>query len=124
MEEIYKQILKKFKEELDTDKNADFIEVLFQERSDTLRQAITKNHEYQNVINELNNADVKIENKFDNGKEIIFAIGEHEEKMCEAQSVSEKLMYQYGVVDGMRLMMSVLKNNNGGKIEWINMKQL
>lgn len=117
MEEIYKQILKKFKEELDTDKNADFIEVLFQERSDTLRQAITKNHEYQNVINELNNADVKIENKFDNGKEIIFAIGEHEEKMCEAQSVSEKLMYQYGVVDGMRLMMSVLKNNNGGKIE-------
>lgn len=114
MEEIYKQILKKFKDELDIDKNADFIEVLFQERSDTLRQAITKNHEYQNVINELNNADFKIENKFDNGKEIIFAIGEHEEKMCEAQSISEKLMYQYGVVDGMRLMMSVFKNNKGG----------
>lgn len=109
MEEIYKQILKKFKEELDTDKNADFIEVLFQERKDTLYQSIIQNEEYKNLLTDYNSNSKSIKTNFENGDEIVNAIEECEDNLSQMQVLSEKLMYEYGLCDGIRLMMAILK---------------
>lgn len=100
--ELIEQILEKLENELHIEKNSDFIGELFDDRSDTIHSEITKHKEYKKYIDEINEIDEEIKEKFNNYWDIIKLIEKSRNVTYKNSELCEKLMYKYGIYDGMK----------------------
>lgn len=85
-------------------RNNNFIEDLFNDRSEKFHKAITQNKEYKEYMKKINNIDEEITEKFKNRWEIIHMIEKYTNATFECEELCEKLMYKYGVLDGLLLI--------------------
>ena len=110
--ELIEQILEKLEDELHIEKNSDFIGELFDDRADTIHSEITKHKEYKKNIDKMNVIDEEIKEKFSNYWDIIKLIEKSRNITYKNSDLCEKLMYKYGVYDGMKLILEGTKNIN------------
>ncbi len=110
--ELIEQILEKLENDLHIEKNADFIAELFEDRADTIHFEITKHEEYKKYIDKMNVIDEEIKEKFSNYWDIMKVIEKSRNITYKNSDLCEKLMYKYGVYDGMKLILEGTKNIN------------
>lgn len=106
---IYK-LMEELEKKLHISKNDDLIDVLFNDRLEKFHEAITKNQKYKAYMKKVNNIDKEISKKFENRWEIINIIEKYTNATDEGAEICEKLMYKYGVLDGMLLILQGTKH--------------
>lgn len=110
--ELIEQILEKLEDELHIEKNSDFIGELFDDRADTIHSEITKHKEYKKYIDQINEIDEEIKEKSNNYWDIIKVIEKSRNITYKNSDLCEKLMYKYGLYDGMKLILEGTRNIN------------
>lgn len=110
--EIGNKIVRGLEEELYVERNIDFIGELFEKRAETIHIAITKNEEYEEYLEGLKEINNEIREKFNNSKEIIRMIEMYENAERKGSRLYEKVMYKYGMHDGIKLILEGTKEIN------------
>lgn len=107
--ELFEQIFEKLEKELNIEKSVDFIGELLDERSEMIHLEISDKKEYKAHVSSVTEIEEEIGRKISNPIDIISLIEEHENEVYENYSKCEKLMYKYGLYDGMKLVIEGMK---------------
>lgn len=103
-------ILQKLEKDLNIEKSEDFIGDLLELRANDIDKEISNDKDYKNYIKQISTIEEEIENKVESSFEIIKLIEKYEHIEYENCRRREKLMYKYGVYDGMKLIIEGLKD--------------
>lgn len=110
--EFINKLIKTLERNLYINVKDNLIEELFYDRSEKFHEAITKNKKYKAYMKKINDIDKEIAEKFENRWEIINMIEKYTNATYEGEELCEKLMYKYGVLDGMLLIIQGTKHIN------------
>ena len=99
METTYSQIIKRLEKELNMENNLNIIDELFETRGEDYHLAITNNEEHN---------EIKKDNK--HYKEFLKAFEKYEDASCDMGYLTEKLMYKFGLLDGMKIILEGTKH--------------
>lgn len=99
-----KEMLKNLKKELYPNKEKDFILKLFEKRRFEIDSQVIKNEKYKKYSKEIKEVYDRLENKYKDDLKIITSFEEYSDAIYSRESVCNKLLYKYGVMDGMRLI--------------------
>lgn len=109
---LIEKILNKLEKDLSIEESIDFIGELFEERADTIHLEITKHKEYKKYIDQINEIDEQMKERFNNYWEIIEVIEKSRNITYKNSDLCEKLIYKYGIYDGMKLVLEGTKDIN------------
>lgn len=110
--EIIERLKEILQRGLNTSKDEDLIEEIFNSRMEEFHKDIIKNKQYKEYMKTINKIDKEIKNKFNNYEDIINVIEKHNNATCELEYLCEKLMYKFGLLDGLLLITQCSKSIN------------
>lgn len=102
--EFTEKLIEILQEKLNTNKKQDLIEEVFNDRLEEFHKAIIQNKDYKEYMKKINKIDKEITGKFKNRWEIVEIIEKYNNATCELEYLCEKLMYKFGVLDGLLLI--------------------
>lgn len=118
--EIIERLKEILQRGLNTSKDEDLIEEIFNSRMEEFHKDIIKNKQYKEYMKTINKIDKEIKNKFNNYEDIINVIEKHNNATSELEYLCEKLMYKFGLLDGLLLITQCSKSIN----DFLNEKKL
>lgn len=104
--EVISKILNELKKDLEMKNEEDYIGELFEDRAETIHGIIMNNKMYKEQREEIYKIEKEIQEKYKNHREIIQLIEKHENVIYDRSDMCEKLMYKYGVYEGMSLIIN------------------
>ena len=110
--EIIERLKEILQRGLNTSKDEDLIEEIFNSRMEEFHKDIIKNKQYKEYMKTINKIDKEIKNKFNNYEDIINVIEKHNNATSELEYLCEKLMYKFGLLDGLLLITQCSKSIN------------
>lgn len=105
-EDFIKQIIDSLEKELHTKKSNDFIGDIFEQRVEDIYAAMMNNKKYKKHMDKVNELNIEIQNKFADAWKMI---EKYEEIAYDRSVVGEKLMYKYGLLDGILFILEGTK---------------
>ena len=109
MENVYNIIIKKLSKDIGAKQNADIIGKIFEERSENIQSEIRVNEQYNIHVRKIAKISKIIKTKFKNPMEIIQLCEQYANATSDSEYEYEKLMYKYGVLDGMNIILQGIK---------------
>ena len=110
METTYSQIIKRLEKELNMENNLNIIDELFETRGEDFHLAITNNEEHKKLCKKIEQADNEIKKDNKHYKEFLKAFEKYEDASCDMGYLTEKLMYKFGLLDGMKIILEGTKH--------------
>lgn len=112
MEEIYDKIIKRLEKELKMENYENVIDELFEIRGENFHRAIMDNEEHQKLREKRKQVENEIRKNNENHKEFLKELEKFEDASSDMGYLTEKLMYKYGLLDGMNIILEGTKHIN------------
>ncbi|WP_270739442.1 hypothetical protein [Massilioclostridium coli] len=106
---LFENLLDQLEQDLQLEKNHDFIGELCEERAEIMHMSIVKNQEYKQHMNIIKQLRMEIRDTFQDDRLVFEYIEKYDKIKRENQYLYEKQMYKHGVYDGIMLLLEGMK---------------
>ena len=108
-DQFIKKIIQNLKKDLYITESDDFIGDLFEQRTEDIDSAIINNKEYAKYLKRNIEITNEMINKLGNSNEVKSLLEEYLHITSKSNDLCEKIMYKYGILDGMLLVLEGTK---------------
>ena len=109
MQQNYETMLEQLKKEFNEMERENMILKMFDERRCEIESSIMRSKDYKEYSKEIDKVYDELSEEYDNSSKIINSLEKYSDAIYSRECICDKLLYKYGVMDGMRLVIDGLK---------------